>query len=293
MYYRLVQLLVDIQKASDGSHSLLLKSSRSLDSFLLISTIMILSELVSSSTRIEDFSFRKDCQQRLQRDGVVEIHNFLQPEAIKKIKQESALRLDDAYFCVSNHNVYLTPPKENPPHPVRNREVVSSKGLIADDQIPDSSPLKQLYHNTLFQSFVCHVIGEKNLYPYADPLSAVNVHFAKEGQELGWHFDNSSFAVTLLIDDPIDGGVFEFVKNVRDSPNEFDTVEKLLNEEIQPDRLNMKPGTLVLFRGRSSIHRVTPIIGDKTRMVAVLAYNSEPGIKLSESARETFYGRLN
>ena len=32
---------------------------------------------------------------------------------------------------------------------------------------------------------------------------------------------------------------------------------------------------------------------DTTRMLAVLAYNSEPGIKLSESARMTFYGRLS
>ena len=59
-----------------------------------------------------------------------------------------------------------------------------------------------------------------------------------------------------------------------------------------PDILNMKPGTLVLFRGRNSIHRVTPTIGNLKRILVVLAYNSEPGIALSESARQTFYGRL-
>ncbi|HIF35534.1 MAG TPA: 2OG-Fe(II) oxygenase, partial [Candidatus Thioglobus sp.] len=29
------------------------------------------------------------------------------------------------------------------------------------------------------------------------------------------------------------------------------------------------------------------------RILSVLAYNSEPGIQLSESARMTFYGKLN
>ena len=55
----------------------------------------------------------------------------------------------------------------------------------------------------------------------------------------------------------------------------------------------MDPGTLVLFRGRNSIHRVTPVEGDLTRILAVLAYNSEPNISLSETSRMTFYGRLD
>ena len=40
------------------------------------------------------------------------------------------------------------------------------------------------------------------------------------------------------------------------------------------------------------MHRVTPTEGHTTRMLVVLAYNSEPGVALSESARMTFYGRL-
>ncbi|MCP3704490.1 MAG: 2OG-Fe(II) oxygenase, partial [Alteromonas sp.] len=45
-------------------------------------------------------------------------------------------------------------------------------------------------------------------------------------------------------------------------------------------------------RGRNSIHRVTPTEGDRIRMLVVLAYNTKPGIALSDSARMTFYGRL-
>jgi len=41
------------------------------------------------------------------------------------------------------------------------------------------------------------VLNEESLYKYDDNLSSINIHFAKTGQELGWHFDNSSFAITL------------------------------------------------------------------------------------------------
>jgi len=33
--------------------------------------------------------------------------------------------------------------------------------------------------------------------------------------------------------------------------------------------------------------------GDLTRILAVLAYNSEPNVALSETSRMTFYGRLD
>ncbi|MFT5896050.1 MAG: putative 2-oxoglutarate/Fe(II)-dependent dioxygenase YbiX, partial [bacterium] len=69
--------------------------------------------------------------------------------------------------------------------------------------------------------------------------------------------------------------------------------QRILDGETAVTTLNMEPGCLVLFRGRNSLHRVTPTVGDTTRMLVVLAYNTKPGISLSESARMTFYGRLS
>lgn len=70
--------------------------------------------------------------------------------------------------------------------------MISTKGCITDDAIAAESPLRQLYNDALFKSFLCEVLGEEALYPYADPLSSINLHYAPNGQELGWHFDNSS-----------------------------------------------------------------------------------------------------
>ena len=67
---------------------------------------------------------------------------------------------------------------------------------------------------------------------------------------------------------------------------------RVLDGKVPTQTLSMDAGALVLFRGRNSIHRVTPVKGSRTRMLVVLAYNTKPGISLSESARMTFYGRL-
>ena len=113
-----------------------------------------------------------------------------------------------------------------------------------------------------------------------------------------WHVDTLTFDYVLFVTDPKknDGGEFQYLKDFRNADkNEmnFEGVDKLLTGSIAPRILTMKPGTLVLFRGRNSIHRVTPTIGDTKRILVVLAYNSEPRIALSESARKTFYGRLS
>ena len=56
-------------------------------------------------------------------------------------------------------------------------------------------------------------------------------------------------------------------------------------------RLAFPPGTLVMFRGHHSLHRVTPVRGPRARLVAVLSYTREPGVTFSPYARKLFYGR--
>jgi hypothetical protein len=173
--------------------------------------------------------------------------------------------------------------------------VQSSKGCITDDQVALDSPLRTLYDSPQLRSFLAFVMGEEHLYPYADSLSSINLHYASQGQELGWHFDNSSFAITLLIQSPKAGGQFEYVTNLRDSSKgdmNYTGVAQVLDGQMQTLKLAMSAGDLVLFRGRDSLHRVTPTQGNTTRMLAVLAYNAEADVALSESARMTFFGRL-
>ncbi len=245
---------------------------------------------------LHDPEFRARCRERLGRDGALVLRGFLTPESVARVRREAEELQHHAYFCTQRHNVYLRPadPAFDEAHP-RNREVMSSKGCITDDVVPQSSPLRTLYDSGAFRSFLGDVLGEAALHPYADPLSSINVHYARQGQELGWHFDNSSFAVTLMIQPPEAGGQFEYVGRLRDadrSDMNFEGVGSVLAGRITPRILAMDAGALVLFRGRDALHRVAPVEGSRTRMLVVFAYNSQPGIALSEAARMTFYGRL-
>lgn len=232
----------------------------------------------------------------LENDGALVLPGFIVGAALGHMISEAKASEGKAYFCSQNHNVYLTSSDPEYPndHP-RNRQVVSSKGCICDDEISTDSALRTLYDSDDFRQFLCAVLSEEELHLYADRVSSINIHYAGEGQELGWHFDNSSFATTLLIDKPDGGGQFEYVKDVRDADAgeySFEAVGDILSGNTVPDVLEADAGTLMLFRGKNSLHRVTPTLGSKTRLLAVLAYNSKPGVSLSEDARMTFYGRL-
>ena len=245
---------------------------------------------------LADADWRRECREQLNQHGALVLRQFLQPDALQSIIAEGNAQRHLAYHTLSKHNVYLMKKDEafDADHP-RNRDVISTKGCITDDVIAAESPLRQLYDDELFKSFLCDVLGETALYPYADPLSSINLHYAPDGQELGWHFDNSSFAITLLVQKPRAGGVFQYVKDLRDADAgemNFEGVAAVLDQRQPVDALAIEAGDLVLFRGRNSMHRVTPTEGDITRMLAVLAYNTQPGIALSETARMTFYGRL-
>jgi len=258
---------------------------------------MQISEIVDLDRHpLSEAGFADICQSTLDQTGVLVLHGFIRPEALAAMQTEATEGADKAYFCTQQHSVYLTPSDtaHAPDHP-RNRQVQSSKGCICDDDVATTSPLRTLYDAPIFRDFIRQVTGQAALHPYADPLSSINIHYANRGQELGWHFDNSSFAITLLIQKPDAGCRFEYLKDLRDADAgdmNFDGVAALLDGDVQPDVLSIEPGGLVLFRGRNSIHRVSPNESDRTRILAVLAYNSEPGIELSQSARMTFFGRL-
>ncbi len=246
---------------------------------------------------LDNYKFNELCKSILDRDGLLVLENFLLPVAVNSVLREALAKEKLAYYCVNEHNVYLTDQNSSFPaeHP-QNLTVNSSKGCITDDLVSQNSPLRILYRAEEFQNFLCSVLGERALYEYEDPLSSINIHYAKNGQELGWHFDNSAFAITLMIQEPKRGGLFEYIRDFRKDINNkinYVGVERLLRGDIASKRINITPGSLVLFRGLDAIHRVTPVEGYRIRILSVLAYNTKPGISLSESARMTFFGRLH
>ena len=65
----------------------------------------------------------------------------------------------------------------------------------------------------------------------------------------------------------------------------------LAGDTSQVVTLPMTPGTLLIFEGRHSIHRVSPIAGSTSRLVGLLGYDTQPGTMSSELLKLVRYGR--
>jgi hypothetical protein len=243
----------------------------------------------------EGRAFLARCRDQLQEDGALVLNGFLKAEAVDLILAQTEPLLPQSYYCAHRHNVYLTDadPRFAEDH-ARNRLVTSDLGCLADDQIPSNSALRAIYDWPELRAFLAAVLGYPRLHRYADPLGSLNINIAQRGQQLGWHFDNADFATTLLLQGTADGGAFEYAPAARNAEDDgYDRVGQILSGARDGIRtLALDPGSFVLFRGRYALHRVSPVAGDRPRIIAILSYDPQPGVQLSEFNRRLFYGRV-
>jgi len=237
------------------------------------------------------------CKNKIIEKSILVLKNFLTKECLNDLILEALDLENKAFYCKQNHTILLGKPNnlldKNDP---LNIEVKSDKGCVPHDLLNKNSKLNKLYNSRLFKNFLKKVLNLKYLYPYSDPLSSINYNYYQNNQQLGWHFDNASFAITLMIQSAEIGGEFEYVRKGRDYNKKFidkTYISKIINSTIKPNQIKAEAGTLVLFYGRNYLHRVTPVRSTKPRILVTLNYNEEEGIELSENARLTFFGRIN
>ena len=234
------------------------------------------------------------CKQKLQEDGMFNLENFLTSQAVDKAISEVKPILDSASFLHEReHNIYFKKsiPELSDNHPALN-QCLTSNHTICADQIKKSVLIK-LYEYSAFADFLAGVMEKQKLFIMDDALARLNVMAYKNNQALNWHFDRSEFTTTLLLQSPVKGGHFEYRTNLRtdDNPN-YDGVAKLLNnQDEQVKLLKLSAGTLNVFRGKNTAHRVTPVIGNKERIITVFSYFQKPGVVFSDEERIGFYGR--
>jgi 2OG-Fe(II) oxygenase superfamily len=233
------------------------------------------------------------CRTELAEDGACQLDGFMRPAATQAVLEEAEMLSGKAFRTEATHNAYFTEVDagltgEDP----RAVSVRSSKRALGFNYCGAGSPLRILYEWDGLVTFLKDVLELPDLYHDADPVGACSVMFYDEGDELGWHFDNSEFAVTLMLQECLEGGEFEYVPGIRTAEDEnFAGVGAVLKGDREPVRsLHAAPGTLTLFRGRYSLHRVTPVRGPTRRVNAVLAYASTPDHRLTPLNRRLFYG---
>jgi hypothetical protein len=234
------------------------------------------------------------CREQLRSLGACELEGFLRPDTVSEAVRSVEALQPLAYRTETTHNLEFSGREAelDADDPLRI-QVRSAKSLLAYDQIPEDSPLRAVYESEALTRFVGAALEVEPIYRQADEIGALNVMFYGEGDELGWHVDNADFVVTLMLQPPRSGGAFEYVPMLRtsDDPNPDGVRALLTGDRTGVRNLSPAPGTLALFRGRLSPHRVTPIEGDTPRINAVLSYATRPDASLSPTARRIFFGR--
>jgi hypothetical protein len=233
--------------------------------------------------------------EQLRERGVSVLPGFVRPEAVATMVEECDALADQSHHQDTQGTPYLELPSDDWPtgHP-RVTWARSSVHTIGYDQFPTSSTMRQLYEWDDLLLFVGRILGREPLYRYADPIGALNLAVMVEGDELGWHYDQTDFVVSLAVQSSERGGDFENVARLRSAEDEhYDDVARILQGEerhrvvVEP----MEPGTLMLFEGRYSLHQVTPIEGERPRYVGLFGYDTKPDTMSSELLKLIRYGR--
>jgi len=230
----------------------------------------------------------------LDAQGMFNLEGFVRPDAVQKLVAHIKPVMDaQSYTHKRLHNIYFQPeiPGLEANHPAL-RKVETVNHTLCADQISDSMVLS-IYQYPPFARFLAATMGKPQLHVMQDPLACANVMAYRSGEALNWHFDRSEFTTTLLLQAPEIGGEFEYRSDLRSAndPNYAGVAELLEGRDPQVKRIQLRAGTLNVFRGKNTAHRVTPVKGPIDRFIAVFSYYEKPGVRFSDAERLGFYGR--
>ena len=243
------------------------------------------------------------CRQDLDEMALCTLPGFIRAEALPALVDEAQTLVPKAYRNDNLRTPYGWMCNRNfPPEHPRSQIFRNRCSFVLADQFSGDGPIQCLFRWDPLTNFVREALGYKTLYRSACPHLSLNLGIAGEGDQFGWHFDTNDGVVSLLLQQPDEGGHFEYAPYIRDENNEsYSQVFRLFAGEPEiVRRVAMAPGTFVLFKGRRSCHRVTPVgPTDRPRLIALFSYDERPGMVFSEASvrnimnhsPETYYGQ--
>lgn len=235
------------------------------------------------------------CRAELAERAVCVVERLLTPAALAAMVAEAERLAPLAHHRAARRNCYIgveDDPSLPASHP-RRRFMATTLGVVADDLIPADSALRALYTWPAFQGFLAAIMGYPALYPNEDRFQALNVIVYEPGEQSDWHFDpDNDFTVTLLLQEAEEGGAFSIVPDMRSAADEnYQGVGRVLDGDAsRVVHVARPPGSLVVFRGHDSLHRVAPVAGARRRLVAVMCYEDRPGVVGDPAVNAAIYG---
>jgi hypothetical protein len=218
---------------------------------------------------------------------------FVRDDAVRRMAAEAtslrsrAYRRDDAVTPYGPPNLDL--PADDP----RRMVTRNAMHVLAADQMATDGDITRLYRWDGLTRLVADVMGEPTLFRVLDPLFNCNVTLLGEGDTHHWHFDSNDFVISLLLQSAEAGGDFEFAPHIRspDDENYTGVAQVLLGRSERVKGIQVEAGTLMMFCGKYSVHRVSPVQGKRPRVIALFSYDRLPDKMFSDASARRVFGR--
>lgn len=226
------------------------------------------------------------CRSSLDDAALCLLPGFLTAEATRGFTKEAtdlvprAIRQDKlrtSYGWMDNSSF-------TPDHP-RGKVYHTRNSTVPLHLIPENSPMRQLFFWDELTEFVRRCLGFETLYCSACPYLALEMKVYDSGDDICWHYDTNDGVVSLLLQQPDEGGGFEYAPFIRSEEDEnYDEVGRVIDGTSEiVRRPQFEPGSLVLFRGRRSMHRVAPVgQTTKPRLIMLFSYDKQPNMVFPE-----------
>jgi len=228
------------------------------------------------------------CRAALSQDGLCLLPRFVNADALSAMCGEARALTGGAHY--TEHWRATPNGVTDGAASVLPKATRASISAIACDRLDAASPLRMLYEWDGLTRFIAAVLNDGPLYRTTDPLVSCMLTVFGDADELGWHYDPNDNVVSLLLQEPDSGGEFEFAPAVRgDREAERAVLDGRYDNLVSP---RLIPGTLSLFNGYRSLHRVAPVAGEKPRIIALFNYSQQPGYVFSDDTHHKFFGRL-
>jgi len=236
-------------------------------------------------------------RKQLKANGVTTLPGFLTPKAVADAVVEVEEKEGRAYTMQTDHNIYLRDSDQSlPSDHIRNLRLDTKVAALACDQLKEDGPLKTVFRSSSFLEFTRLLLQLPALHRNIDPIGAVFVNIYRDGYSHNWHFDESQWSTTVLLQEADEGGDFLYTRPFRDELKESTTQDiaaRLVqdHETEMANTLEFKPGTLNIFQGRRSLHSVTECKGSKNRLLGVLHYSGTEGVRNTPRVQKLFWGK--
>jgi hypothetical protein len=231
------------------------------------------------------------CRQDLAAQALCSLPGFLRHEAIQKLVDEARPLIPDAVYADTMRTIFFERaegagyPADHP----RNMEFRNRYARIVNHQFTNEGLSRALFLWPAVTQFVRQVFGAETMFPTQCPHLALTMKIEGEGDTDSWHYDGNDGVVSLLLQLPDEGGLFEYAPYIRSHEDDnIDGVRSVLNDPAHHAvRPPLEPGTLVFFNGDLSLHRVTPVgKTTKPRMILLLSFDRTPNFVFPNRAAE-------